>query len=155
VTRKENINYLQDRDGNERKELDQLRGQAGMAGADGDDNGIQTIQAGDVDSDVIVYEVPDSVHEVILDLVHAHNSSGSPGTFRVKSATLDDNGNIDTTTRRSVLINVAAGVTRVTGYEGESFTEDAIVVESGFEGEIGLAVLNDHKEYIETDTENF
>lgn len=155
MVREEQVQYQQDRQGNERRKLDQLRGQAGMSGANGDDNGIVTIAAADTGSDAVAYSIPNSVDETILDLIHAHNSGDAAGTFRIKSATLNEDGSIDTTSRRSVLINVAGGVTRAIGYEGDPFTDDAIVVESTFEGEIGVAVLSDHKEYIEPSSENF
>lgn len=146
-------NYEQDRYGNVNRELDQLRGQQGMAGADGDNDGIMDIPAADTGTNQIVYEIPDHTDEAILDLIHAHNDSGGAGTFRILEATLDSGGNITSTTRRSVLINVADGATRAIGYEGDPFTEDAIVINSGFEGEFGLAILSDHKEYTETNEE--
>lgn len=146
-------NYKQDRYGNVERELDELRGQDGMSGADADDDGIVDIAPGDTGSNIVVYELPQHTDEAILDLIHAHNNSGAAGTFRILEATLDAGGNITGTTRRSVLINVADGATRALGYEGEPFTEDAIVVNSGFEGEFGFAVLSDHKEYNEENTE--
>ena len=145
--------YQQDRYGNSNRKLDQLRGQEGMSGANADNDGILDLAAGDVDTDQIVYEIPDHTDEALLDLIQAHNDSGAAGTFRILEATLDSDGNITGTTRRSVLINVADGATRVIGYEGDPFTEDAIVVNSSFEGEFGIAVLSDHKEYNEPATE--
>lgn len=148
-----NENYPQDRLGNTNRELDQLRSQEGMAGADDDDEGIVTIAAGDVDSDVIVYELPTHADQVILDLVHAHNSTDASGTFQLFSATLDSGGSVNATTRRSVPVNVSDGVTRTIGYEGIPFSEDAIVVNSGFEGDIGIAVLSDHDQSSEPASE--
>lgn len=153
--RDEYTEYEQDRFGNERKKLDQLRAQEGMRGADADNEGIEDIAAGDTGTDVVVYTLPDHADQVMLDLIHAHNNSGAAGTFRVLEATLDSNGNITNTTRRSVLINVADAATRTIGYEGEPFTQDAIVVNSGFEGEFGFAVIADHPEHFEADSENY
>lgn len=145
--------HEQDRYGNRNPKLDQLRGQEGMSGADGDDDGIMAIAAGDTGTNQIVYEIPEHTDEAILDFIQAHNSSDATGTFRILEGTLDDQGNIDTTTRRSVLINVASGATRSLGYEGDPFTGDVIIVNSSFEGEFGLAVLSDHKQYNESATE--
>jgi len=146
-------NYQQDRLGNTNRELDQLRSQDGMEGADADDDGIIEVTAGDTGNNLVVYEIPDGVSQVILDLIHAHNNSGGSGTFRILEATLDNNGNIGTTTRRSVLVNVADGATRALGYEGKPFQEDAIVVNSSFSGEFGFAVLADSKQEDEPNVE--
>lgn len=153
MTREQIESYEQDRLGNARRALDTIRAQDGMAGADADNSGIMDIPTGDTGTNQIVYELPDDADSVYLDLVHAHNDSGGPGTFRILEATLDDNGNITGTTRRSVLINVADTATRSIGYEGVEFTEDAIVINSGFQGEFGVAVLADNKEYTEPNSE--
>lgn len=146
--REEVTEYEQDRLGNERKKLDQLRAQEGMTGADADDEGIETIGTADTGTSLTVYSIPTHADQVILDLIHAHNSVASSGTFTIQELELDGNGNITDSTRRSVPINVAAGATRTLGYEGLPF-ENAIGVDSEFGGVIGFAVLADHKEYVE------
>lgn len=145
--------YERDRFGNSNPKLDQLRAQGGNSGADADNDGIVTIAGGDTGNDVVVYELPRHADQALLDLVSFHNNSGAAGTFRILEATLDNAGNITDTTRRSVLINVANGATRVIGYEGEPFTGDAIAVNSGISGEVGVAVLEDHKQYTEEATQ--
>lgn len=145
--------YERDRFGNSNPKLDQLRAQGGNAGADDDDDGIVEIVGGDTGNDVVVYELPRHADQALLDLVSFHNNSGAAGTFRILEATLDSDGNITSTTRRSVLINVADGATRVLGYEGKPFTGDAIAVNSGMTGEVGVAVIEDHKQYTEDSVE--
>jgi hypothetical protein len=145
MVRDEYEEYEQDRLGNTNRKLDQLRAQEGMYGSDGDDEGIQEVGTTDTGTDLLVLSKPTHADQMILDLVHAHNSAASDGTFRILEAQLDGSGNITSTTRRSVPINVAAGSTRSLGYEGEPFT-NAIAVNSEFAGEIGFAVLSDHKE---------
>lgn len=154
MPRDEEVPYEQDRFGNERRKLDQLRAQEGMYGTSDDNEGIVSIADDDVDTELVVYEIPEHADETILDLIHAYNSSDD-GTFTLYEATLDSDGDITDTTQRSVPLNVAADATRTVGYEGVSFTEDAIAVNSEFEGEIGVAVLSDHKEYSEADSENY
>jgi len=141
--------YEQDRLGNVNRKLDQLRAQDGNAGADADNSGILEIAGGDEDTDLVVYELPSDASQVMLDLINFHNNSGGDGTFRILEATLDSSGTITNSTRRSVLYNVSDGATRVVGYEGRPFTDDAIAVNSSVTGEIGLAVISDHKEYDE------
>lgn len=145
-------NYPQDRLGNENRELDQLRAQEGMTGADDDDSGIEEIGTADTGSNVLVYSIPTHADQVVLDLIHAHNSAASEGTFQVFEASLDSNGAIGSTTRRSVPINVSDGVTRAIGYEGEPFTR-SIAVNSEFAGQIGVAVISDHKQSSESASE--
>ena len=151
--RDEITEYEQDRLGNERKKLDQLRAQEGMSGADADDEGIEEIGSAETGTSLTVYSIPTHADQVMLDLIHAHNSAASAGTFTVQEAELDGSGNIVSTTRRSVPINVAADATRAIGYEGLPF-ENAIAVESEFAGVIGFAVLSDHKEYVEEGSTN-
>lgn len=145
-------NYQQDRLGNTRRELDQLRAQEGMAGSDSDDEGIQEVGTADTGSDLLVYSTPTHSDRVILDLVHAHNSAASEGTFQLFEASLNSSGSIVSTTRRSVPINVAAGVTRAIGYEGIPF-ENSIAVNSEFAGQVGVAVISDHDQSSEPESE--
>jgi len=145
MVREEYEEYEQDRLGNTNRKLDQLRAQEGMYGSGGDDEGIQEVGTADTGSDLLVLSKPTHADQMILDLIHAHNSAASSGTFRILEAELDGSGNINSTTKRSVPINVASGATRSLGYEGEPFT-NAIAVNSEFAGEIGFAVLSDHDE---------
>lgn len=145
-------NYQQDRLGNVNRELDELRAQEGMVGTDDDNMGIQTIGSADTGSNLLVFSKPTHADRVILDLIHAHNSGDAAGTFQIFDAVLDGNGAISSTTRRSVPINVANGSTRSIGYEGKPF-ENAIAINSGFEGEIGLAVISDHDQSSEPNIE--
>lgn len=152
--REETVEFEQDRLGNERRKLDQLRAQEGMTGADADDEGIEEIGSAETGTSLTVYSIPTHADQVMLDLIHAHNSAASSGTFTIQELELDGNGNITGSTRRSVPINVAAGATRAIGYEGLPF-ENAIGVDSEFAGVVGFAVLSDHKEFVEpgsTDT---
>lgn len=151
MERREKVSYEQDRQGNERRKLDEHRAQDGMEQDDRD--GVVSIEAGDVDSEVIVYELPDSAQRAILDEVHSYNESDTGATFSIFSASLDANGDIDTTTRRSVPIDVASTTTRIHSYSGKPFEADAIAVSSSFEGHIGLAVLADHEESHESASE--
>lgn len=152
--REEQTQYEQDRLGNERKKLDQLRAQEGMTGADADDEGIQRVTSTETGTSLTVYSIPTHADEAILDLIHAHNSASSSGTFTVQELQLDGNGNVTGSTRRSVPIDVGSDATRTIDYEGLPF-ENAIGVSSEFEGVIGFAVISDHKEFVEpgsTDT---
>lgn len=148
MTREEEVQYEQDELGNERRKLDTLRAQEGMAGTTSDDSGIASIASGDVGSDVLILSKPTHADEMILDLIHAYNSQSSD-TFRIKEATLDGSNSITSTTRRTVPIVVGSEETREIEYEGDTF-DKAIAVESQFQGEIGVAVISDHKESSES-----
>lgn len=144
MTRGEEVQYEQDELGNERRKLDNLRAQEGMSGTTSDDSGIASIGTAETGSDVLLLSKPTHADEMILDLIHAYNSQSSD-TFRIKQATLDGSNSISSTTQRSVPINVDSESTREIDYEGDAF-DKAIAVESQFQGEIGIAVISDHKE---------
>lgn len=148
MARSQEEQYEQDRHGNVNRKLDRLRAQDGMD-ADGN-GGLLEVAAGDVDTDLVLYELPESVDGVIATEVHAHNGGDSDGTFSLYSAELDGDGNITSTTRRSVPIEVVLSATRIHSYEGKEFDADAIVVNSSFEGHIGVGVVVDNKEETET-----
>ena len=152
MAREEVEEYEQDRLGNVNRRIDQLRAQEGMSGQSADDEGIETIATADTNTDLLVLSKPTHADEMILDLIHAHNSQNTAGTFRMLELTLDGSGNVASSTDRSVPINVASQATRAIGYEGTPFTR-AIGVNADFAGEIGVAVISDHKESSEPDLE--
>lgn len=149
MSRNENENFSQDRLGNSNRELDSIRGQDGMDAGGDSPSGLLEVTTGDDDgaTDLVVLELPDDAEGFHLDELHAHNNTGGPETFSVFSATLNDDGTVDTTTRRSVPMNVAAGVARTISYSGKEFNEDAIVVTSNFTGHIGVGGYMDIPEY--------
>lgn len=142
--------YAQDNLGNVNRELDDVRANEGMAGGDSDNNGIDQIPGGDTGTDVIVYSLPTHAEEVYVEEIHIYNTSGGPGNVQLYSATLDSNGNVDTTTRRSVPYHVADGDTETYGYSGDSFDQDAIVVNASVAVTVGVSVVVDHPESRET-----
>lgn len=155
--RTENETFKQDRQGNVRRDIDEVRGLDGMeeVDGDGDPNGIVEIVTGDDDgaTDVILFHIPDDASGFHLEEVHAHNGSADPGTFTVYTATLNDDGTVNTTTRRSVPLDVDAGATRTISYSGREFEDDAIVVNSNFTGFIGTGGYTDKPEEIEPASE--
>lgn len=136
--------FEQDNLGNVNRRLDQVRSLEGMEGSDDDDNGIVEIAGGDTGTDLIVYELPTHASRVYLSLIQLYNNSGGAGNYQIYDATLDDQGAVDTTTRRTVPINVADGATRSIGYEGVAFDQDAIVVNAAQTGFVGISVFVDH-----------
>lgn len=139
MARREEVSFAQDRNGNEVKALDDQLAQIGMN--DESDGGIVGVTSGDAanDTDVIALDfTDDDYEEFIMTEVHAFNDSGSDGTFEVLEASLDSNGNIDSTTRRSVPHDVVAGDSRRIEYDGEPFVDGAVAVNSEFSGDIGV-----------------
>lgn len=157
MTREQNENFSQDRLGNVNRELDDVRGQDGMDATttDGNPNGILEVTTGDDDgaTDLIIMEIPDGASGFNLDEIHAFNSSSAEANFSIFTATLNDDGTIDTTTRRSVPYNVAASTGRTISYVGKEFGDDAIVVQSNFTGHIGLGGYMDRPEELEPASE--
>lgn len=149
MSRNETENFSQDRLGNSNRELDSIRGQDGMEEDANTPSGLIEVTTGDDDgaTDLTVLELPDDAEGFHLEELHAHNGTGAAENFSVFSATLADDGTVDTTTRRSVPMNVAAGVTRTISYSGKEFNEDAIVVTSNFTGYIGVGGYMDIPEY--------
>lgn len=151
--REEQIQFEQDRLGNERKKLDQIRS---LDGSDaGEENGgLVVISADQVGTEVIFYEPPKNVDEYYLSGLRAYNSGDSGGTFHLLEAEVDDNGNINSSDRRTVDLDMATGVTRTFGYEGGAF-EDAITIVANFEGQVSLSVHLDNKEHTEPAAEDY
>lgn len=149
MTREQKENFAQDRLGNVNRELDPVRSISGMEEGDG----LVAIAAGDVGSQVVMMEIPDDAAGFSLMEIHAYNSTTSAGTFQLHSATLDDTGTITSTTRRSVPFNVGSEVGRTISYSGKEFSEDAVVVVSQFEGEVGIGGNMDRPEELEPATE--
>ena len=143
--RDEEVQYEQDRLGNEYRKLDRLRAQEGMKGDSADDEGLVVIGTADTGTDLLVYSKPTHAQQFMLDLIHAHNSQDTKASFEILEAELDGAGNITSTTKRSVPIPVTSVTTRAVGYEGIPF-ENALAVNSDFAGEIGVAVISDHHE---------
>lgn len=144
MSREENVNYKQDRLGNERKELDELRAQEGMVEGTETEDGITQVQTQDTGSLNLIYEKPEHANEAILSFIHAYNSLSTSGsTFSLYEVETDDNGSITSQTRRTVPLNVTQGSTRTIGYEGLPFEED-IAIESEFGGYVGVAVISDN-----------
>lgn len=145
MSREEVEKYAQDRLGNVRRDIDELRAAEGQAGLDTGD-GIVEVTSGETGTPVLAYSAPTHASQVILTGLDAFNSVGSGyNTVKVLEAELDSNGSITSTTQRSVPIQVGSGSTRTEDYEGLPF-ENHIAVESEFEGQIGVSVISDHHE---------
>lgn len=149
MTRSQEEQFTQDRLGNVNRELDAIRALTGME----DGSGLETIAAGDTGTDVILMEIPEDASGFHLNELHAYNESTSDSTFQIFSATLDDTGAVDTTTARSVRLNVGAEVGRTISYSGKEFGEDAVVVVSQFAGDIAIGGYMDRPEELEPSTE--
>lgn len=149
MPRERNEQYKQDRVGTSVRELDSYRAADGMS----EDNGKVSVDGSGPGTPFVVHEIPSSARGVVLYEIHAHNSSGSAGTFRVWSGTYvdptADSPTVDTVTERSVPYNVSSATTRTLPYVGMAFEEDFIAVTSSFAGEIGVGVYNDHRVYEE------
>lgn len=140
--------YLQDKLGNVRRELDDHRAQAGNSGLN-DNNGIADVAAGDTGTTQVVYEIPDDIQQAILQDIHIFNETANAATFHIEEATLNDDGTVDTSTRRSVTYNLSANGDRTIDYTGDPFTEDAIAVDVTEAAEVGVGVILDHHEEFE------
>lgn len=133
--------HLIDRDGDVNREIDEYRARFGMHAGDG----LVSIAGGDTGTELICHEIPDDVRGAVIDEIHIYNS-GSGGGVVLKKATLDSQGNINSTTPISVPIQVSSGTTRVVSYKGEPVEADAIVVESTFAGSVGVGGWHDFRE---------
>lgn len=152
MTREQEVQYEQDRLGNENRKLDTLRAQEGMAG-ENDETGIVNIGSASTGTDVIAYSLPTHVDEAIVTELHAYNSTGTGGTYSLFELDLDGNGSVVSSTRRSVPIEVVSEATRINSYEGLPF-DKAIGVNADFEGFVGVGLIADHKEYNEPQAED-
>lgn len=145
--------FKADRLGNVRRELSEILSRVGSAD-ESNNEGFITVGSGDLDTNLVAYEIPDDVQEFHLELIQAYDSAATNSTeFYVLEATLDSDGNITSTTRRSVTYTVAAGSNGTFEYHGKPFTGDAVAITSGFEGEISLGGYNVHNEYNEAASE--
>lgn len=145
MTRTQIERFGQDRLGNANRLLDEIRSLDGME----EDDGIVEITSDDTESDVVLMELPEDANGVYINEVHAYNDGDSEDTFEIYEAELNDDGEVDSTTMRSVPYNVSDGVTRTIPYSGKEISGDAIVVNSNFEGYIGVGCYTDRKEEYE------
>lgn len=141
--------YQQDSLGNVNREIDDVRGQAGMD----EDNGLATIGTADVDTEVVLMELPDDAQAAYVYQIDAYNALGTAGTFTLSEVTLDSSGNIASSTKRTIRESVGSETSRTISYTGGSFNGDAIAVTSSFEGDIGVGVYLDSREEHEPDFE--
>lgn len=151
--RDETVQFEQDGLGNERRKLDEIRASAG-GNAAGENNGLIVVTDEDVDTELVLYEPPSDVDEYYLTGVRAYNEDAEGGNFHVLEAELDADGNIASSDRRTVNLDMAADVTRNFGYDGDAF-EDVIAISSSFSGQVSVSVLLDHKEHNEPASENY
>lgn len=152
MTREEEVNFVQDALGNEKKELDDVRAQDGMTG--GGNEGLATFAIGD--GETKIYEIPPEADAVYLSYVMVYGISGNGGTAApvLNDAITDGDGasgTITSSTERSPPIPVAAGGLRTVGYEGKKFTGDVITANGlvgalGDEFTLGLSVFVDTNE---------
>lgn len=151
--RDQNIEFVQDRLGNERRKLDDVRAYDG-SDAGGDNNGLIEISGGEVDADVVAYVPDDDVSEYYLTGIRAFNAGDSAGQFYISEAELDADGNPTSIERRTVDLDMAAESTRAFGYNGAPF-EGVITINSDFEGQISVTVVPDRPVYEEPESENY
>jgi len=143
MAKQEELQYESDRFGNENRKIDRLRAQEGMD--DSGDEGIVQITTANTGSVVLIQSKPSRATEMRLDFIHAFNSNPSSGdVFSIFEAQLDGNNSITSSTRRRVPLQVGSGQTQQYDYKGDPF-ENAIAVESDFEGRIGVAYFSDHR----------
>lgn len=148
--RKEHEKYAQDRLGNVRRELDEVRALGGMY----EGNGIVDVEEEDTEEELVIFELPEGAEGVYIEELHAHNSGTEQGSFQLHSATMDDEGEIEEVVARSVPIVVSGEITRTVSYTGREFSKDAIVVTSEFEGSVGVGGYVDMPEYVEPASEH-
>lgn len=152
MPRDEEVQYEQDRLGNERKKLDTLRAQEGNAGGFDNGEGLARIQSADTGSAQSVYSAPTHADRVWLTRAWGYNSVGSGrNTFHLVEGEAHPNG-FSNTTRRSIDIEVNSSNTRPIDISGKEFTEDIGVV-SEFEGQVGIEVIVSHRQENEPNTE--
>lgn len=145
MTRKEVEQYAQDHLGNVRRTLDERRAREG--GVDGDNDGYADIAAADTGTNIVAYEIPDHANQVHLEQILARADGGTGGGLvTIFSATLNDDGTVNTATQRGVPLDVAEVATDAHELVTAPFTEDAIVVNASVASQISLGVLVDHFE---------
>lgn len=145
--REEQVNFAQDRLGNEKKELDDVRAQEGNS-AD-TNSGIVSVAGG---AQELAYKIPDEAEAAHLSyiMLHLPSSAGAAHSVRIEDAELDNNNNITSSTDRSVPISVSPGATRTVGYEGSEFSNGGVSVTETTGGastvEVGLSFYTDTNE---------
>lgn len=151
MPRSEEVAYEQDRLGNERKKLDEIRTREGMVIGEG--NGLLDIADGDTGTELLLLKRPDHADQLHLEQIQAQNEDAGDGTFFILEVTIDNNDNITGSTRRSIDYDMASNSSRTIGYKGDPFT-DHIAVQSTFSGFVGVAAYSDHDESSEPAIEN-
>lgn len=154
MSRNEVEQYEQDRLGNVRRKLDELRASTGQVA--GQEEGLVIVD-GNTGTDLIAYSETADVDEAILLDIVAHNSAPSgDNTFHIVTGDIDSNndGQLSNTTRRSVDYVVDGSIfTKSFEYRGKPFTQ-SIGVNSEFEGQVAVGVVEAREEETETDTED-
>lgn len=153
MTREQEVQFEQDRLGNENRKLDTLRAQEGMVGG-GTEEGIAEFSTAETGAAKVLFSLPTNASRAFLTELHAYNSTGTGGTYSLFEADLDGSGSIVSTTRRSVPIEVVSIATRINSYAGMEF-DKAIAVNSEFGGFIGAGLIVDHDEEDEPESENY
>lgn len=153
MSREQEVQFEQDRLGNENRKLDTLRAAEGMAGASTED-GIVEIDSAVSGNVQVLYSFPTHVDRAFAQELHAYNSTGTAGTYSLYEVTLDGAGSVASSERRSVPIHVASVSTRINSYLGLEF-DRAIGVDADFEGFVGVGLVVDHDEENEPQSENY
>lgn len=154
MTRDQEVQFEQDRLGNENRKLDELRAQGGKVG--GGTEGLREIGSADTGTDLIVYSETAGVDEAIILQLTMHNSGPSGGnTLHLLEGDVDANnaGQLSNTTRRSVDYEVVSGNTRVVEYYGKPFSR-SIGFSSEFAGQVAVGVVEDRDESTEPGSED-
>lgn len=154
MTRDSEVQYEQDRLGNENRKLDTLRAQGGKVVSDNE--GILLLNSNESGQDRTVYSKRTDQDELIAIQITAYNSAPSGNnTFHLVGGNPDSGnvGQMSNTTRRSVDFEVQSNNTRIIEYEGKPFSS-SIGVNSEFGGQFGVAVIEDRKEEVERNTED-
>lgn len=148
------VQIEQDRLGNENKKLDSLRAQGGQVNSNNE--GLLLLNSNESGQDRTVYSKRTDQDELVLMEIHAYNSAPSgDNTFHVVEGNPDSSnaGQMSNTTRRSVQYEVLSNNTRIIEYVGKPFAA-SIGVNSEFGGQFAVGIIEDRKEYTETNTED-
>lgn len=152
MSRDQEVQFEQDRLGNERRKLDVLRAQEGNAGGLDNGEGLAHIGSAETGSAQTLYSSPTHANKVYITRVWGYNSVGSGrNTFHLVDGDAHSNG-FSNTTRRTVDIEVASSNTRSEDINAKEFGNDVGVV-SEFEGQIGLEIIVDHEQAQEPNSE--
>lgn len=152
MARDQEVQFEQDRLGNERRKLDALRAQEGNAGGFDNGEGLAEMGSAETGSAQTVYSAPTRANAVYLTRVWGYNSVGSGNnTFHLVDGDAHGNG-FSNTTRRTVDIEVASSNTRAEPINAKEFTNDIGVV-TDFQGQVGVEIVVDHKQDSESASE--